>query len=172
MKEIWDLYDAEGQLTGGTVTRGSSLPPGYFHLIVHIWLIAPDGRLLIQQRNKPGNESHGFWAPTAGSIVSGEDSAAGALRETGEEVGVILNADQLLFHEREFIDDFMQDVWLAPWDGDPDACIIDPEEVLAIRSVTWQDIMEMLTDGKFIPYGEEYFRRLKTALQQFQASRT
>jgi 8-oxo-dGTP diphosphatase len=165
MAELWDLYDASGALSGKTMERGLPTPAGYFHLIVHIWLVAADGSLLIQQRNKPGNSTHGFWAPTAGSVTAGEDSRTGAVRECAEEVGIDLNPESLSFHEREFIEDFIQDVWIAPWDGDLQNIRKDPGEVLAVRSVSWSELMELADAGEFIPYGDAYFRRLKSALR-------
>jgi 8-oxo-dGTP diphosphatase len=164
MAELWDLYDERGELTGETIERGTPLPPGRFHLIIHIWLVASDGSLLIQKRNKPGGWTHGLWAPTAGSITAGEDSRVGAVRECGEEVGIAPAAADLRFHEREFIDDFIQDVWIAPWDGDMSAVRIDPAEVLEARSVRWDQIISMVAAGEFLDYGKEYFRRLRPAL--------
>ena len=34
--EIWDLYDANGCLTGKTMKRGEEVPLGLYHLGVHI----------------------------------------------------------------------------------------------------------------------------------------
>lgn len=165
MAELWDVYDAQGKLTGNTVERGQALPVGGYHLIVHIWLVGPDGNLLIQQRNKPGSLSHRLWAPTAGSIVAGEHSRAGALRETQEEIGLTLHHHDIQLHEREFIDDFIQDVWIGRWHGDLSRLTPDPEEVLAVETVGWDEILARVSNGEFINYGEAFFQRLEHRLQ-------
>ncbi len=164
MAELWDVYDRDGAMTGEVIERGRKLPSGKYHLIVHLWLKDPDGRLLIQQRNKPGGPTHELWAPTAGSITSGETSKVGVIRECLEEIGLDLPESELVFHEREFIADFIQDVWFAPWDGIVQTLTADPVEVLALRSVSWDEMMTLLREKRFIAYGEDYFQRLKTAL--------
>ena len=48
--ELWDLYDADGEKTGETMRRGDPIPHKRYHLVVHIAIFSPDGRMLIQQR--------------------------------------------------------------------------------------------------------------------------
>ena len=38
MAELWDLYDADGQKTGRFHERGKPLPPGGYHIIIHVWI--------------------------------------------------------------------------------------------------------------------------------------
>lgn len=51
--EIWDIIDQNGNKTGKTTVRGRfNLNPGEYHLVVHIWIISSDGKILIQKRSK------------------------------------------------------------------------------------------------------------------------
>ena len=88
--ELWDLCDDEGRPTGRLHRRGDPLGEGEKHLCVHIWIRGDDGRYLITRRS-PGKSMAGRWECTGGSVLAGEDSLAGALREVREETGLRLD---------------------------------------------------------------------------------
>ena len=51
MTERWDILNEQGVLTGKTAVRGiGALKPGEYHLVVHIWILSDDGKILIQKR--------------------------------------------------------------------------------------------------------------------------
>ena len=64
--ERWDLRDGEGNPTGETMERGEHLKPGQYHLVVHIWIIDGQGRLLIQKRAAHLKLMPDIWAATGG----------------------------------------------------------------------------------------------------------
>ena len=87
--EKWDIIDENGNLSGKTVLRGNvHLKPGEYHLVVHIWVISPDGKILIQRRSDTKKLMPGEWAATGGAAISGEDSFTAAQRELFEELGI------------------------------------------------------------------------------------
>ena len=50
--EIWDIFDGNGEPTGKTTLRGRCyLKPGEYHLVVHIWIVSDEGKILIQRRS-------------------------------------------------------------------------------------------------------------------------
>lgn len=81
--ERWDLRDGEGNPTGETMERGEHLKPGQYHLVVHIWIIDGQGRLLIQKRAAHLKLMPDIWAATGGSAVAGEDSHTAAAGSCG-----------------------------------------------------------------------------------------
>ena len=84
MPELWELYDGEKRPTGKTMLRGQPVPEGYWHIVVGIWTVTADGRLLLTRRHP--DKAWGLqWENTGGSVVAGEDSFHGALRELREE---------------------------------------------------------------------------------------
>ena len=93
--EIWDLYDANGCLTGKTMKRGEEVPLGLYHLGVHIWPINNKGEFLIQQRSSTVQWKPNLWATTGGSAISGEDALTAARRELGEELGYQATPEEL-----------------------------------------------------------------------------
>ncbi len=89
MTEILDLYNENGEPTGGTVLRGTPVPHGYYLMLVSIMTVRSDGRFLITKR-APEKNYAGRWEITGGCVQSGETAAEGALRELREETGITL----------------------------------------------------------------------------------
>lgn len=88
--EIWDLYNENRELLGKDHIRGEQLPIDGYHLVVHVWIRNSNGQYLISQRsaNRPTHPL--MWECVSGSVVKGEDSLSGVIREAKEEVGIDL----------------------------------------------------------------------------------
>ena len=99
--ELWDVYDRERRLTGRLHERGKDMDPDDYHLVVQIWIGNSEGKWLLSKRS-PEKWMAGKWESTGGSVVAGEDSLTGALREVKEELGITLdpNAGKLISSER------------------------------------------------------------------------
>lgn len=93
--EIWDLYNGERQPLNKTHVRGQSLSPGEYHVIVEIWTVNSEGRLLLTLRHPDKDIFPGFWENTGGSILAGETSRQGAVRELFEETGIAVEESEL-----------------------------------------------------------------------------
>lgn len=53
MKEKWDIYDKYMKKTGKTCIRGEyELKENEYHLVVHIWIITKQGKILLTQRSE------------------------------------------------------------------------------------------------------------------------
>ena len=79
--ELWDAYDENRKPLGYTVKREKfdSLNNEY-HIVVHIWIKNSKGEYLIQKRSS--NKKEGLkWAWTGGSVLMGENSIDGAIRQ-------------------------------------------------------------------------------------------
>ena len=92
--EIWDLYTADRKLTGKTMIRGEETPEGLYHLGVHAWVRNSEGKYLISQRAAWRDACPLMWETVAGSVVAGEDSLTGVLREVKEEIGLDFAPEQ------------------------------------------------------------------------------
>ena len=103
--EKWDLYNAKREKSGITVCRGEIIPKGLYHLSVSAWIV--------NQRH-PKKQYPLYWECTGGSVLSGETSLQGAIREVKEELGILLTpgSEKLIYQtRRENVQDFY-DVWL------------------------------------------------------------
>ena len=154
--ELWDLYDADRRIIG-THTRGVPLPEGGYHLAVHVWIQNSAGQYLISQRAASRRSYPLKWECPGGSVLKGEDSLAGALRETKEEVGVELDParGRIVFsRRRDEIDgkrfnDFM-DVWLFTYDGLVDLSRATTDEVAQVKWLTRPEIESAFARGDMV----------------------
>ena len=67
--------------------RGEIIPKGLYHLSVSVWIVNQQGQYLLSQRH-PKKQYPLYWECTGGSVLSGETSLQGAIREVKEELGM------------------------------------------------------------------------------------
>jgi len=156
MAELWDVLDKDRNFTGRLHKRGW-LKPGDYHLIVHVWIVNEKGEFLISQRSSdPKRRWPGKWACTKGSAVAGDDSLTTALKETREELGIILGPDsgQLFAQFRRDNDDgsgrFI-DAWLFRQEVDIATVVFQPEETCDAMWASKSQIKKMMETGDFVP---------------------
>ena len=128
MAELWELYDGEKRPTGKTMVRGEPVPKGSWHIIVSIWTLTADGRLLLTQRC-PKKKFALEWEGTAGSVVAGENSLQGALRELREETGLAAKPEELRLMSSTKADRFFFDNYLYLCPEREPKLSLQPEEV-------------------------------------------
>ena len=162
--EIWDLYNEKRELIGKEHVRGEQLPIDGYHLVVHVWIRNSKGEYLISQRSANRLTYPLMWECVGGSVVKGEDSLLGAIREAKEEVGVALEPDkgQVLFTtvrkiiEGKIYNDIM-DVWLFDYDGEVDLSNATTDEVAQVAWMDREQIKELFEQKMFVGTLEYFF---------------
>jgi len=102
MEEIWDCYNEKRKKIGKDILRNKpDFKDGEFHIVEEVWIINLKGEILLTQRSKNKKEFPLKWECTAGSILKGENTVDGALREVSEEIGVHLNKEDLIYLEQK-----------------------------------------------------------------------
>lgn len=156
--ELWDIFTAEGKPTGRTAVRGgSTLKPGEYHLVVHIWPLNDYGSLLIQKRTKTKRLMPGIWAATGGAAIAGESSAIAAARELKEELGIAASAEELCFVKRIKRRNSLLDVWTVRTNKRVPELRLQKSEVAEAKWVSMNTLDSMIESGEFHDYGREYF---------------
>ncbi len=159
--EKWDIIDENGQFSGKTVFRNNAhLKPGEYHLVVHIWVVSNDGRILIQRRSDTKKLMPGEWAATGGAAISGEDSFTAASRELFEELGIASDKENLKKILRLKRRNSLLDIWLIASDLTVSELKLQESEVAEAKWVTLEELKGMVKDNKFHNYGKEYFERV------------
>ena len=171
--EKWDILDKDGIPTGKTTLRGRTLlKPGEYHLVVHIWIVSSDGNYLIQRRSDNKKLMPGEWAATGGAAISGEDSFTAASRELFEELGIRMDKSNArkAFHMVRRRNSLL-DGWKTVCDIPANELRLQESEVAEAKWVTESDLRNMIKNGQFHNYGDEYFelmfketKKLKGAL--------
>lgn len=162
--EIWDLYNENRELLGKDHVRGEQLPIGGYHLVVHVWIRNSKGQYLISQRSANRPTYPLMWECVGGSVVKGEDSLLGAIREAKEEVGVDLmpeNGQVLFTKTRKIIDgkifNDIMDVWLFKYDGEVDLGNATTDEVVQVAWMNREQIKELFDANMFVNTLEYFF---------------
>ena len=153
--EIWDLYDVDRTVIGEHV-RGEELPEAGYHLVVHVWIRDREGKYLMTQR--AAYKSYPLkWECVGGSVLKGEDSLSGAVREVAEETGVVLDGKEskLLFTKvrgtingKRYND--IVDVWLFEYHGDVDLHKASTKEVVQVKWMKKTEIRALYEAGEMV----------------------
>ena len=157
MSELWDILDADGNLTGRIHERGKPMNDGEYHLEVSVMIENDNGEYLISQRS--ANKSHPkMWEFTGGNAVAGDDSLTTAIKEVREELGVILepqNGRMIKHHVpcSNAVCHGLIDVWLFRQNADISNVVLDPDETCGAMWVSLDEINRMIADGTFITWG-------------------
>lgn len=151
MTEILDLYNENGETTGGTVLRGTPVPHGYYLMLVSIMTVRSDGRFLITKR-APEKNYAGRWEITGGCVQSGETAAEGALRELREETGITASAAELSDCGSCRRSSYIHRFFRIHKDVPEDSVILQPGETDAYRWVTPAEYRELMRTGRTIPH--------------------
>ena len=156
--ELWDLYSADRTKLDRTHVRGARLPDDGYHLVVHVWITRPDGRILLSRRAASRPTFPLLWECVGGSVLAGEDSLAGACREAYEEVGIRLSPanGKLLFTKTRHDSDGKRyhdilDVWHFVTDAMPDLAAATTDEVCETREVTPDTLRALDAEGLLVP---------------------
>lgn len=176
-KELWDAYDREGKPLGFDVVRGEPLPEGVYHLVVEIYSVTHDGRVLVTQRH-PDKPWGLHWEITGGSVVKGEDPITGALRELREETGIRITAEDLhpvYVHARTGIDGYasIYHSFLVFFDPEEQTIALQEGETVDWRLIPYEEYKQFIWSddyvvpirNRFLDNQEKFDRMLKEHIQ-------
>lgn len=158
--ELWDIYNSTGEFQEKTSRRGEPLEAGDYHLVVHIWVKNARDEYLIQKRAGHLKIMPGLWATNGGSVLAGESSLQGAIRELHEEVGIAAQENEMRKIMRQIRKDSIVDVWCVQKDISIGEIIMQAEEVSEVKWADRSSIMNMVETGIFYDYGSDYFAKV------------
>lgn len=162
--EKWDLYTKYREKTGKEHIRGEEIPEGLYHLVVHVWIRNSRGEYLLSRRAADRPTYPFFWETVGGSVLQGETSIEGAVREVKEEVGITLSPEsgQLAFTKirdtvngEKFRD--ILDVWVFYYDGEADLTAATTKEVAECKWLRSDQIYDLFQEQKLVPTLDYFF---------------
>lgn len=169
MSELWDIYDENKKKTGRTVERGSRwLEKGEYHIVVTAIIINTKNQILISKRAE--DKKYGLkWECNGGSVLAGETSLEGMIREIKEELGIQFSKKDAIFFKE--IKDYRQnqdfkDIWLFKKDIKDEEITLPDGEAIEYKWVDIEEFMDMIEKGEMVPTidldRELYEQALKT----------
>lgn len=168
MRELWDVFDQNRNITGRFHERGQTMKKGDYHLIVQVWILNNEGKFLITKRVPSKSIWANLWHTTGGCAVAGDDSLKTALKETREEIGIILdsqNGKPLKSYSKPHGSDdgsAFYDVWLFKQEIDLSMITYQPDEICDAKWADKDEILKIIDNGAFLsvieyPYLDELF---------------
>ena len=160
--EIWDLYDENKNVTGKYCLRGDEIPENLYHLVVHVWIKNDKGEYLISQRAEDRPTFPLMWECVGGSVLKGENSLQGAIRETKEEVGIDLERIEgnLVYSKVRKIKNKnnIMDVWFFKYNGVVELENATTNEVRDVKWMTKEQIRELFETNKLVRTLNYFFK--------------
>ena len=149
--EMWDCYTWDRQKLDHQHPRGVPLAQGEYHLVVEIWTVNRRGEILLTQRH-PDKPYGCLWEMSGGSVLAGETSREGASRELREEVGLMCPPEDLVYIGTVVRGWSIVALYRFDHDFDVAALTLQPEEVVAARSVTREEFLTLASQKQIVPH--------------------
>ena len=161
--EIIDVLTPDGRPTGKTKPKPHVHRDGDWHRAVHVWIVQPDGRILVQRRALTKENNPGLWdVSAAGHIAAGESAVDAAVRETREELGIDLDPSELHFVKKlreqsvlnggTYFDNEFHEIFVVRREVNLRDLRLQKEEVDDARLVTLEEFARM----ERVAHEEEY----------------
>lgn len=154
MAEYWDIYDKDRNKTGRLAQRGvEKLKEGEYHIVVTAVILNSKNEILITQRALFKTFPL-MWECNGGSILAGETSLQGIIREVKEEVGVEFKEEDAVFLktlERSCVPPDFKDIWIFRKDINDSEITLPDGEAVAFKWVSIDEFEEMFNAGEIVP---------------------
>ena len=141
--EYWDLYSKNRKKLNKIHLRGVEIPQGEYHVVVNIWIINDKNQILLTQRHADKTFPL-TWECTGGSIIAGEDSFTGAIREVEEKIGIRLKKENGKLIDTITRKDDIKDIYLFFENVDIKKAKLQENEVIGIKWVTYSEFKQMV----------------------------
>lgn len=145
--EIWDLFDENREPLGRFHNRCDAMVIGEYHIVVDVWTVNSKREILLTLRHPDKEMFPNLWENTGGSILAGETSRQGAVRELLEETGISSTENELVFlgslqEETAFIDSY-----IVKKDIEIEDLIMQDGETVDAQWVSLSKLDELISDG-------------------------
>ena len=157
--EYIDIFNRDGKPTGITKAKHDSKNPGEYHKHVIIIIKTSDspapgfgeGQYIAQQRSLKSKHYAGKWDMTGGGVKAGETPEKAACREVKEELGIIINPENLKLGFEHIIDwddgtGLLVSVFMCRVNVPDDGFKFDHYEVNDVKIMPFHEFFEHISD--------------------------
>ena len=154
MAELWDIYDINKKKIGRTAERDVyKFKEGEYHIVVSGIIMNSKNEILISKRAE--YKKFGLmWECNGGSILAGETSLEGIIRELKEELGIEFSKKEAIFLKeirRDKIPPDFKDLWLFRRNIDEKEITFPDGESIDARWVTIEEFIRMYENKEIVP---------------------
>lgn len=154
-EEQLDVVDSKMQPTGQVLGKREVHEHELWHRGAHVWIYNSQGQILLQLRHPSKPAYPNTWdVSAAGHLSAGDDPVMGGIRETKEEIGLDITADEM-----EFIGVHAEDIlvgghqhhsfnwtFLVHRNLDLKDLVLQPDETAEVKWVTPDELARDLRD--------------------------
>ena len=178
MDEFIDILNTTGELTGKTALKSEVHKHGWFHQTVHVWFYKENGKILLQKRAAVKKVFPNHWdVSVAGHIGAGEKIITAAIRETKEEIGMDIAAEDLvqigyrkdeIIHPNGILDNEFKHIFLCKLQKELHELTRQVGEVDALALFDISILKDASKHGNFmVPNMNHYYDFIYEKLQEF-----
>lgn len=172
MAELWDIYDINKKKIGRTAERDVyQFKEGEYHIVVTGIIMNSKNEILISKRAE--YKKFGLmWECNGGSILAGETSLEGIIRELKEELGIEFSKKEAIFLKeirRDKIPPDFKELWLFYKDVKIEDIKFTDGEATEAKWVTIDEFMKMKEKDeivKTIDFGKEEYKKALELIEE------
>jgi len=157
--EYFDILDKHANPIGQVAEKGTPLGEGMYYMGVNGYIVTPEGFFLLQQRAYNKYIRPGCWDILMGHVMAGESSKETIIRETQEEIGLIIEDRNLHFVQRFLWEDaqIIIDIYFIIISINQKALVLQEDEVMNTKLISKE---EMITFIQGMTYHTQLYRNL------------
>jgi isopentenyl-diphosphate delta-isomerase type 1 len=146
-----DVLTESGDATGTIKPKQEVHRDGDWHRAAHLWIATPARRVLLQRRADTKESWPGLWdISVAGHVNAGESARDAAVRETFEELGLRVEANDFthlatlryraVLHGGAYRENEFHEVFFLRHEIDLAALRLDPNEVAEVALIALHEL--------------------------------
>jgi len=180
MDERIDIVNKDGSSTGRSDLKSIIHKKGYYHNTAHVWFYTKEGYILLAQRAASKTIYPLLWdVSVAGHVDAGEDIKNAAIRETREEIGLLVTEHNLLkigihpcfqTYDNGIIDNEFHHTFIAELSVELEHLSPQKSEVEGLKLVTYEAFENLLNQSElnhhFIKSNSQYYLFVLNAIKQ------
>ena len=150
--EKYELVDRNGNKAGKILTKMetynlNNIPNGYYMPVVGVVIINENNEILLQKRSKFKKINPSKWGICGGKVDLGETPLDAGIRETLEEIGVLLNKEELKFLSTDIKEKAHFTVYYVRKNVDINECKLQKEELEEVKYFKIEELEELDNEG-------------------------
>ncbi|MHB1153881.1 MAG: NUDIX domain-containing protein [Eubacteriales bacterium] len=157
--EYFDILDKHANPIGQIAEKGTSLGEGKYYMGVNGYIVTPEGLFLLQQRAYNKYIRPGCWDILMGHVMAGESSKEAIIRETQEEIGLLIEERNLHFIQRFLWKDaqIIIDIYFIIITIDQKALVLQEDEVIKTKLISKEEMISFVQE---MTYHTQAYRNL------------
>ena len=165
--EKWDLFDDDRKSLGKIHFRKDKIPEGRYHIVVDVWTVDKNNNILLTLRHPDKDKYPNFWENTGGSVLSGEKSKEGAVRELFEETGLVVDESELSLLGTKKEDTAFVDTYIVRKIQGSFSLRMQEGETIAAKWVTIERLDEMIENKEIASPVVERLANVRDKFENF-----